>query len=67
MFGQNCSSPALHCGQVRSESTRQPTAGEVAGLELGDRRADLGDPADDLVARHDRIDRGHELAPLVAD
>src|SRR5438309_9138472 len=20
-FGQNCSSPALHCGQVRSEST----------------------------------------------
>src|SRR5580700_10743172 len=26
MFGQNCSRPAWHSGQVRSESTMQPTA-----------------------------------------
>src|SRR5438132_963959 len=30
-------------------------------------RTDLGDATDDLMARHDRIVRGHELAPLVAD
>ena len=31
-----------------------------------DGRADLGDAADNLVARHDRVDRGHDGAPLVA-
>ena len=41
-------------------------ARQVARLELGDGRADLGDPTDDLVARHNRIDRGHDAAPLVA-
>ena len=41
--------------------------GEIAGLELGDRRADLGDAADDLVAGHAWVDGGHDVAPLVAD
>src|SRR5205809_3161153 len=34
MFGQNCSRPALHCGQVPSESTMQPTAARSPGLYL---------------------------------
>ena len=41
--------------------------GEVAGLELGDRGADLGDTADDLMAGDARIDGRHDLAPLIAD
>ena len=41
--------------------------GEVAGLELGDRRADLGDAADDFVAGNAGVDGGHHAAPLVAD
>ena len=56
---------ALRAGAVRIDQAAD--RGEVARLVLGDRRADLGDAADDLVARHDRVDRGHELAPLVAD
>ena len=40
---------------------------EVAGLVLGDGGADCGDTADDLMAGDDRVDSGHELAPLVAD
>ncbi len=40
--------------------------GEVAGLELGDGGADLGDAADDLVAGNAGIDGGHHAAPLVA-
>src|ERR1700722_16982764 len=34
MFGQNCSSPALHSGHVPSEPTRQPTAARSPGLNL---------------------------------
>src|SRR6266851_9589183 len=34
MFGQNCSRPALHCGQVPSESTMHPTAAKSPGLNL---------------------------------
>ena len=41
--------------------------GEVAGLELRDCGADLGDAADDLVAGNARVDRRHHAAPLVAD
>src|SRR6202034_3738869 len=33
-FGQNCSMPALHSGQVPSESTMQPTAARSPGLNL---------------------------------
>ena len=40
--------------------------GEVAGLELGDGGADLGDAADDLVAGDAGIDSGHDFAPLIA-
>src|SRR5947209_1875495 len=67
MFGQNCSRPALHCGQVPSESTMQPTAARSPRVVLGNCRADLGYTADDLVAGNNRVIRGHELAPLVAD
>ena len=41
--------------------------GEVARLELVTAGADLRDPPDDLVARHEGVDRGHEVCPLVAD
>src|SRR3569833_3701215 len=33
-FAQNCSSPALHSGHVRSESTMQPTAARSPGLNF---------------------------------
>ena len=45
---------AVGAGAVRIDQAAD--ADEVARLELGDRRADLGDPADDLVAR-DASDR----------
>ena len=41
--------------------------GEVAGLELGDCGADLGDTADDLMAWDAGVDGGHDAAPLVTD
>ncbi len=41
--------------------------GEVAGLELGDGGANLGDAADDLVAGDAGVDGGHYAAPLVPD
>src|SRR5207249_4468310 len=41
--------------------------GEVARFVFGDCRTDLGDPADDLMARHDRVDRGYDAAPLITD
>ena len=56
---------ALGAGAVRVDHAAD--RGEVAGLELGDGRADLGDAADDLMARDDRVDGGHDAAPLVAD
>ena len=40
--------------------------GQVAGLELLDAGADLGDAADDLMAGDAGIDGGHHAAPLVA-
>src|SRR5574337_1098529 len=57
--------PALGAGAVRVDQATD--RGEVAGLELGDRGADLGDPADDLMAGDAGIDSGHEAAPLVPD
>ncbi len=56
---------ALGAGPVRVDQTAD--RGEVPGLERGDCGADLGDTADDLVARHDRVDGRHEGAPLVTD
>ena len=41
--------------------------GEVARLELGDRGANLGDTADDLVAGDAGINGGHHAAPLIAN
>ena len=43
-----------------------PTAANVAWLEFGDCRADLGDTADDLMSRNAWIDSGHR-APLATD
>ncbi len=56
---------ALGAGAVRVDQAAD--GGEVARLELGNCRADLGDTPDDLMAWDNRVDRGHELAPLVAD
>src|ERR1017187_1294842 len=41
--------------------------GELAGLVLGNCCANFGDTPDDLMAWDNRVDSGHELAPLVAD
>ena len=57
-------SPALGAGAVRIDQATD--ARKVAQLELGDCGTDLGDPADDLVARHARVNRGHRAVPLVA-
>ena len=55
--------PALGTRAVRVDHAAN--RGEVAGLELGDCRADLGHAADDLMARNNRVHGGHEFAPLV--
>src|SRR5207245_799872 len=56
---------ALCAGAVRVDHATD--RGEIAGFVLGNCRADLGHTADDLVAGNNRVIRGHELAPLVAD
>ena len=56
---------ALGAGAVRVNQAAD--RGEVAGFELGDCRADLGDAADDLVAGDDGVDGGHEAGKLVTD
>src|SRR6266567_421953 len=55
---------ALRAGAVRVDHAAD--RGEVARFVLRDLRADLCHTADDLMARYDRVIRGHELAPLVA-
>src|SRR4030095_7249786 len=40
---------------------------EIPGLVLANRGADFGNTPDNLVAGDNRVVRGHELAPLVAD
>jgi hypothetical protein len=40
---------------------------EIASLELGNRGTDLCDTADNLMARHARVNRGHHAAPLIAN
>src|SRR6266700_1525689 len=55
---------ALWAGAVRIDHAAD--RGDIAGLVLGNCRADLGHTADDLMTGDDRIIRGHELAPLVA-
>ena len=56
---------ALGAGAVRVDHAAH--RGEVAGLELGDGGADLGDAADDLMAGDAGVDGGHMAAPLVTD
>ena len=55
---------AVRAGVVGINQTAHPD--EIAGLIFCDGRADFGDAADNLVARHDRVNRGHDGAPLVA-
>src|SRR6266487_3232840 len=56
---------ALWAGAVRIDHAADRD--QVAGLVLGNCRADLGHTADDLVTGDNRVIRGHELAPLIAD
>src|SRR5947207_1256923 len=56
---------ALWAGSVRINHAADRS--KIPGLVLGNRRADLGNPTDDLMAGNNRVIRGHELAPLVAD
>src|SRR6266568_5593436 len=56
---------AVRAGAVRVDHAAH--SDEIAGLVLGHCRADFGDTPDNLMAGNNRIVRGHELAPLVAD
>src|SRR4029453_12207322 len=56
---------AIRARTVRVDHTAH--RGEIAGLVLGNRRADLRDTTDDLMTGDNRIVSGHELAPFVAD
>src|SRR5438094_2783096 len=56
---------AVRAGSVRINHAAH--RGKIPGLVLGNRRADFGDTADDLMAGNNRVIRGHELAPLIAD
>ena len=58
--------PGLAVGAGAVGIDQAADAGEVAGLEFGDGRSHLGDPADDLVARHARVNGRHDVVPLVA-
>src|ERR1035441_2699136 len=40
--------------------------GNITGFELGNSRTDLRDPANNFMARHQGIDRGHNFLPLIA-
>src|SRR5436190_24273190 len=55
---------AVWAGAVRVDHAAD--RGEVAWFVLRDPRADFCHTADDLMARYDRVIRGHELPPLVA-
>jgi hypothetical protein len=55
---------ALGTGPVRVDQAAD--RGKVPRLVLDHGRADLGDTPDDLMARYDRVGRGHDAAPLVA-
>src|SRR5947207_2891628 len=55
---------AVRAGAVRIDHATHRD--EISGFVLGHCRADLDDTPDNLMARYDRIVRGHELAPLVA-
>jgi hypothetical protein len=52
---QNCSRPSWQLGQVRQESTMQPTAAMSPTLNFVTFGADARDAPEDLVAGHDGI------------
>ncbi len=54
---------AAGAGVIRVDEATH--ADEFARLVLGDLRADRGDLADDLVTRHHRIHRRHDLGPFI--
>jgi hypothetical protein len=54
---------AAGAGVVRIHQTAD--AGKIARFELGDAGADLGDPADDLMAGDTGVRGGHDTAPFV--
>src|SRR6266480_6800365 len=56
---------ALWAGAVRIDHAAN--RGEVPGLVFGNCRANIRNTTDDLVSWDDRVIRGHELAPFVAD
>src|SRR2546430_695466 len=55
---------ALRARAVRINQTADSR--KVAQLKVGHSGADLGDTADDLMSRHNRVYSRHELAPFVA-
>ncbi len=59
---QYCSRSSRHGSHVPARVDHAADADEVADLDLGHARPDLGHPPDDLVARHARVDR---VAPVV--
>ncbi len=59
--------PPVQFGQVRSESTRHPTAARSPGLNLLTAGPTLSHSPDDFVAGDDWVDGGHDAAPFVAD
>ena len=56
-------SPALGARAVGVNQTAH--CGKVAGLKSGDGGANLGHAADNLMARNDGVNSGHEFAPLI--
>src|SRR5439155_26782530 len=56
---------ALWAGTVRIDHAADRS--EIPGLVLFNCRADFGHTTDDLMTGDNRVIRGHELAPLVAD
>jgi hypothetical protein len=56
---------AIWAGAVRIDQAADRS--EIAGLVLGNFRTDLGHTADDFMARDNRVNRGHDTAPLVTN
>ena len=56
---------ALGAGAIRIDHAANRS--QVTGLVLRNGGPDLGDTTNDFVTGDDRVIRGHELAPLVAD
>src|SRR6266550_2894987 len=56
---------ALRTGTIRIDHAAD--SDQVPGLVLGNCRANIRNTTDDLVSWDDRVIRGHELAPFVAD